>query len=445
MSELKTPETLNNADECMRERAALSANINAIVNKPDYNGEDKQEVDRMFTRCDELKEMADKFIIRSKADKLAAEMTQSQGVRTAEAQATNLRSSFTNRSFDRDDRNTALRAWALNGSMCNASQMQRANEMGVNPFSNELNLRTLSVGGASLGATLVQTSVGNEIEKKLKYFGAFRDWVRQYPTEDIAPLTWPQFDNVSNLAAVYSEAASLAADDSTDPSIPSTRPTLTPKRISTPVITVTYEELASSKFDIEQLIVSALVEQIMREEEALWATGSGNGANGVQGINQSVSNGVTIANSTSNALTAAHFVNLVYSVDRAYRSSDKCAFVMNDVTYAQVRQIGSSLMYSFLTPSLQAGEPDKLLGYPVRISNSLPAWSATGFNSQIVYFGDFSRYVWRNQTNGMKMIKLVENYASVGEVGFLMYDFATGCYVCQSNATAVMALKTAAS
>jgi HK97 family phage major capsid protein len=438
---------MNSANELMQERAAIFAQAQQIWKdcEGNPNGEQAEKYDRMMNDVDGYKEKVENANRREKAERVASELVETQLLRTAEAQTT--RSAPLQRQSSPEERNEALRAWALNGTAEARAQdprlFQRASELGVNVFSNSINLRAgLSVGGVNSGASMVQTTVANEIVQRLKYFSAFKGWVREMASDTVEPLRLPQWDNVGNQASIYLEGSSLIADDSDDPIISDTPPLIVPAGISTPVLTVTYKDLRSTHFDIQGLVVQALGEQIMRMEEAQFCSGTGNGNESIQGINQCPV-GTTIANGVGNAISVDNLIDLQTSIDPAYRLSPKLGWFFTNTTWGAIRKIHSDLLY-FIQVSAIAGEPDRLLGDPIHIvSSNMDSLTATNFSKKVIVYGAMDNYLWRSYTGGMELIKLVETYAHRREVGFLMHDFATGCYVCQSNSNAVLALQSA--
>jgi HK97 family phage major capsid protein len=82
-------------------------------------------------------------------------------------------------------------------------------------------------------------------------------------------------------------------------------------------------------------------------------------------------------------------ISAIYgSIDRIYRTSKKCAWVMNDVTYTAIRNAVDNSGRPLLD---MADDAEMLFGRPVLISPSMPS----GPNSQGIVFGDLSHYYVR--------------------------------------------------
>ncbi|MES2143227.1 MAG: phage major capsid protein, partial [Pseudomonadota bacterium] len=78
-------------------------------------------------------------------------------------------------------------------------------------------------------------------------------------------------------------------------------------------------------------------------------------------------------------------VNLVYALSADYRAN--ATFVMNSKTAGAVRKMKDADGRFMWGDSLQAGEPARLMGYPVLISEDMPDIAA---NAYAIAFGDFA-------------------------------------------------------
>lgn len=87
-----------------------------------------------------------------------------------------------------------------------------------------------------------------------------------------------------------------------------------------------------------------------------------------------------------------YLVDLFHSVIVPYRSSDKCAFGMDDLAAAVVRKLKTSTGDPVWEPSLRVGDPDMILGKPVFIA---PGFDAFGASKKPVWFGDWAALVVR--------------------------------------------------
>lgn len=95
------------------------------------------------------------------------------------------------------------------------------------------------------------------------------------------------------------------------------------------------------------------------------------------------------AGAWASADPADKLIDLVHALKAKYRQNG--AFLMNDLTIASARKLkattGTGAANSYLwEPSFQAGQPPKLLGYPVYSDDNMPDIGADKFS---IAFGDF--------------------------------------------------------
>jgi len=112
-------------------------------------------------------------------------------------------------------------------------------------------------------------------------------------------------------------------------------------------------------------------------------------------------------------VTVDNLIDLVYSLKSPYRKN--AVFLMKDITVSGIRKLKDANGAYLWQPSVQAGEPDRLLGYPLYTSPYVPAVEAAALP---VAFGDFSNY-WIADRLGRTVQRLNELYAGNGQTGFL--------------------------
>jgi len=110
--------------------------------------------------------------------------------------------------------------------------------------------------------------------------------------------------------------------------------------------------------------------------------------------------------SSPQALAADDLIDLVYLLRPLYRSNAK--FAMNTVTQGAVRKLKDNDGQYLWQPSLQLGQPDRLLGYPIFTWEDMA--NPTTADGYPVAFGDFRRgYVLASRTELMIQSESVTN------------------------------------
>lgn len=186
----------------------------------------------------------------------------------------------------------------------------------------------------------------------------------------------------------------------------------------TDLIRVSTELLQDSAFALEPYIREESVRAFgVAEEEAFCV---GNGTKQPTGIFTANGGEVGVTTAGATAITVDELISLIYSLKSPYRRNAK--FFMHDSTVALIRKLKDNNGAYLWQPSVQAGEPDRLLGYPLYTSPYVPQVKA---GALAVAFGDFKNY-WIADRAGRTVQRLNELYAGNGQVGFIATERVDG-------------------
>ena len=187
-------------------------------------------------------------------------------------------------------------------------------------------------------------------------------------------------------------------------------------------ILVTEELLNDNAFDLENYIIEKFGEAIANAEEDAFINGDGNGKP-TGFLTTLAADATTYITTTGASIAADDIINLEYSLKRPYRRN--AAWLINDATLAQIRKFKDSTQNYIWQPSYVAGEPDRLLGYPIYTTPYMPKAESGNF---ALAFGDFSRYnIADRGTRAFQELR--ELYAGNGMIGFLMKERVDGVLV----------------
>lgn len=154
--------------------------------------------------------------------------------------------------------------------------------------------------------------------------------------------------------------------------------------------------LDDSAFDIEGWLASRIAEKFARAEAQAFVLGDGDdkptgfltydtAANGTQ-IWGEIGHVTTGQDGGFAAVAAADaIIDLVYALGAQYRANG--TFVMNSKTAGMVRKLKDGDERFLWSDGLAAGEPARLLGYPVLIAEDMPDIAS---GSLSIAFGDFA-------------------------------------------------------
>ena len=185
--------------------------------------------------------------------------------------------------------------------------------------------------------------------------------------------------------------------------------TLDAHKLST-MIRVSMELLQDSMFDLEAYIADDFGRAFgIAEEEAFCI---GDGVEKPLGIFRETGGG-TIGVNAGNNINTDNLIDLIYALKSPYRRN--AVFLMRDITVSSIRKLKDANGQYLWQPSVQAGEPDRLLGYKLYTSPYVPE---VGAGALPVAFGDFSHY-WIGDRMGRTVQRLNELFAGNGQVGFL--------------------------
>lgn len=189
---------------------------------------------------------------------------------------------------------------------------------------------------------------------------------------------------------------------------------------ATTLMLVSEELLQDSVFDITSFVSSIFGRRLGELEEAAMIAGTGSGQ--PTGAVEGAETGHTLA--TINTWTADDLLDFQYSLKRQYRRNG--SFIFNDASIKDIRKLQDANDHFIWQPSLQAGEPDRLLGNPIYSSYDM-AVPSDDPSSKCGLFGDFRTAYYIADRGGTSFQRLNELYAvSAGAVGFRAYRRVDG-------------------
>lgn len=181
---------------------------------------------------------------------------------------------------------------------------------------------------------------------------------------------------------------------------------------------VSNELLQDAAFDVENYLMKEFARAFGIAEEEAFCVGTGvNQPTGLFTAN-GADLGVTAASQT--AITADEVISLVYALKSPYRRNAK--FLMHDQTISILRKLKDGNGAYLWQPSVQAGQPDRLLGYEIYTSPYVPTAQADAY---AIAFGDFQNY-WIADRAGRTVQRLNELYATNGQIGYVSAERVDG-------------------
>ena len=181
---------------------------------------------------------------------------------------------------------------------------------------------------------------------------------------------------------------------------------------------VSEELLQDSMFDLEDYLVSNFALAFAAKEEQAFCVGTGEGQ--PTGIFTSKGGDVGVTTAGATDIKADELIDLTYSLKDGYKKS--AIFVLNSATLAGIRKLKDGNGVYMWQPSLQADQPDRLLGFPVYVSQYAPTIAA---NAYTVAFGDFQNY-WIADRSGRTVRRADELHIANLQTGFYAFQRVDG-------------------
>jgi HK97 family phage major capsid protein len=353
--------------ECTREAEAITA-------KPKISKEDRTRFEFLMGRISLLRSgQLDDSVRREEAKRLAIET----GVYV-------------------EDRNTLTAAQKEFREFVSTGAIpERRTYVGMNESAN------------NAGGYLVDSDFRNQLFKGMAQIDPLFDAenVNLILTDNAKPLALPGVDLTQISASVVSEQSQH---------VPTKNPTITRNVLKG--FSYRVDPVAAS-IELEQDASVVTLSQVLNQAYAVgFARGvgadliNGDGSSAPKGILAAATDSTVVAGS-SGFFTHSELLAVYGSVNRIFRASSRCAWMMNDSLYLQVLGLHDD---SGLPLIRTTEDGEKLLGKRVLISPSMP----TAAGSKALAFGDLGQYSVR--ATGMRINRSTElpGYAEMGTALF---------------------------
>jgi HK97 family phage major capsid protein len=432
-------ELLNKKKEAVDAATEIRNRVYADQNG-EWRGDDNAKFDELMAKADGFGAEVERAMRLEKAANSLTDADQSQGRRSDAHQPAHrvVPGKATARDHD-----LAMRGWLLAGSIegdkSTDEHRAAAARCGVNLNAKQMTLRLAShaprslspadladwekraaigVSSGSIGQYTVPDSPMGALERALLEFGGMRQVATVIRTESGSDMPIPTSDDTSNKGAILAENTQVSEVDITFGQL-----VLQAYKYSSKSVLVAVEFLQDSSINAGEFIGRALGERIGRIQNDHFTTGDASSKpNGI--VTAATSSSVTFSGTAT--VTYDNIVDLVHSVDPSYRMNGR--FMFHDGALKMLKKVkvlqysGDTVGAPLWQPSMSAGQPDLVLGYPYVINQSMTT-PATGVKS--ILFGDLSKYIIRD-CRDVTLIRLDERYADYHQVGFLAFARSDG-------------------
>ncbi len=277
-------------------------------------------------------------------------------------------------------------------------------------------LRTQTAGTNSAGGFTVPTELMAQIEVAMKAHGPMWDAnvITEIRTTSGNPMRMPFVDDTAKVAVAHTEGGAVTDDGGEDATF--SQRSLDAFSYDTEWVKWSWELDMDSIFSMEALLGSLLGERLGRTANTQLTTGTGSSA--PNGIVTASTAGKTAASAT--AITADEIIDLLHSVDPAYRTSPKAAFMFNDATLASIRKLkDGDGNYLWQMGNVIQGQPGSLLGYRYYVNQAMDSIAAA---KKVVLFGDLGKYMVRKVGNPITFVARERFAPDYGILGLIRFD-----------------------
>lgn len=269
------------------------------------------------------------------------------------------------------------------------------------------------------GGYTVPTELLNILVKSMAAWGPMYDEnvATVITTASGNTLTMPTVNDTTGASLVVAHTQGTTLTDDGGADVTFGQKSLESYAFNTEWLRVSKELADDSIFAMETLLGDLLGERLGRVANTQLTTGSGSSA--PNGIVTASTKGVDAA--AVAAITADEIIDLVHSVDPAYRAGPKVAFMFNDTTLKLIRKLkDGDGNYLWQMGNVQQGVPGSLLGYRYFVNQAMATPAAS---AKSMLFGDFGKYFVRKV--GAPLIGALQDkdfWPGFGVAGYIRFD-----------------------
>lgn len=308
----------------------------------------------------------------------------------------------------------AFETWARSGQAALTNEQVQLMQRMLSPIG-EREARALGVGTATAGGYLVPAEFRNKLIETLKWFGPMRQVAEVITTDNGTTLPWPTNNDTANVGAILAENTAMTEQD-----IVLGTASLDAYMYTSKMVRVSLQLIQDTGISIESILPRKLGERIGRIQNQHFTTGTGT----AQPLGL-IPGGTAVQAASGNTTSVPYnlLVDVITAIDPAHLAGGNCKWMLSSTALGTFRKVLDTQNRPIWEPSVQAGQPDVILGYPVLLNNDLAVPAAS---AKFGAFGDYrAGYVIRDVT-GVQMMQLRERYAEFLQVAYAAFQRSGG-------------------
>ena len=272
--------------------------------------------------------------------------------------------------------------------------------------------------GTTAGGYTIPALFRDTIIETLKYYGPMIGEAELLVTDSGQNYPWPTNDDTANMGAILAENTQITAQDLTFG-----QGSLDAYMYTSKLVLVSLQLLQDSALDLDVFLPRKLAQRLGRVYNNHYTVGNGTGQ--PDGIMTSATSAATGTGSfaSTGGIAYTNLVDVVESIDPAYAAEGNLKWMMHQSVRKAIRKLVDGQQRPIWEPSVQAGTPDLLLGYPVRVNNDMATLAAS---SKSLGFGNIRASYVARLVRDVQLMRLTERYADYLQVGFFAFQRADG-------------------
>lgn len=306
----------------------------------------------------------------------------------------------------------AFRRWMISGE-AGLSEEDRAILKPLKGYLTDAQGRAQGVGTGSAGGYTVPQGFYPQLVEALKQFGAMFNVATIWETDSGNDVPIATVNDTAQVGELLAENVAAANQDATFAQIIAKA-----YKYSSKLIPVSIELLQDSAFDLDSFLPKILGERIGRIANQHFTTGTGTGQ--PQGVVPAAAAGKVGTTGQTTTIIYDDFVDLYAALDPAYDPG--AGFMMNKASLGKVLKIKDTQGWPIFQMDPRIAPTGSILAKPVTINQDMASMAA---NAKSVLYGDYSKYLIR-RVRQVLMLRLVERFAELGQVGFLGFSRMDG-------------------
>lgn len=389
--------------------------LDAISDKstPEQRKEAEQAVDRALDEAAQIESRAERLAKLEDAEKRTAEVIEQHQRQARDAKRPGADAGEVRQGGGVDYRTAFheyLRAQGQRGEM--SAEARAVLDRGFAQIESRAQTTAAAAGGYT-----VPVELANILVQSMLAWGPMYDpgITTEIVTSGGGRITMPTVNDTASAVVKHTQGTTLTDDGGSDVTFGEKQ--LDAFAFNTEWLRVSKELADDSIFAMETILGNLLGERLGRRANLELTVGDG--SDDPNGIVTASTLGKTATGVA--AITSDEIIDLLHSVDPAYRMGPRVRFMFNDSTLAAIRKLkDGDGNYLWQMGNVQAGVPGSLLGYSYSINQAM---ASLGAASRVMVFGDFSKYYVRKV--GSPLIGAIQDkdfWPGFGIAGYIRFD-----------------------